>query len=126
MGERELTALVIDDESSVASLLVKLLNREGFKTESVHTTAEGIDKLANNYYDVVLTDLNQRPTGVDVYKLTQDKGMRAYIITGGTPNDALMNEARQTAGQYLIAKPFEIKDMIGILRRIKEQLPSQS
>ena len=118
----ELTALVVDDEPGVSSLLATVLKREGFVTDSVPTTAEGIARLTNRNYSVVLTDLNQTPTGVEVYNLAKSRGMNAYILTGGS-TDEIMELARQTAGEYLIGKPFQVGDMIGILRRIKERLP---
>ena len=122
--QKELTALVIDDEEIVRDLLVACLEDNSVKVNSVETTREGLELLAQgNYYNLVITDLRQEPTGVEVYKTATSKAMLAYIITGGATNE-LMDEAKEVAGNNLIKKPFmssEIDKMVEQARQYKPQ-----
>ena len=117
----ELTALVIDDEPFVRELLVDVLESEGYSTHSAETTRHGRDLVNQNSYRLVITDLNQTPTGVDIYKLARERGMSACIVTGGSDVPGLMEEALRVAGQNLIEKPFDIKQIQEIAKQVKGQ-----
>ena len=82
MTERELTALVVDDEKNLGSLLIDILGMKNVRAEHVLTTQEGIDMLSKKNYNLAFIDLNQKPTGVDVYRIARSRGTEAYIMTG--------------------------------------------
>ena len=123
----ELTALIVEDEDGIRALLEGYLTSQGIKTDAVETTIKGLELLTQSTYDLVLTDLNQNPSGVRVYQAAMEKGMKAYIMTGGA-SDHLMQEAEQVAGTNLIHKPFRpVRDIGPIIEALKtEKLKPQS
>lgn len=119
----ELTALVIDDIPDIAELFSYFLIDKGVRTDTVGTTAEGLGKLTQQIYDIVITDLNQKPTGIDVYKAAVSIGVPdVYIVTGGAEG-SLMTEAKQVAGEHLLIKPIEIEVIHRIIDKAKERKP---
>ena len=117
----ELTGLVIDDEPMVASILCEILASEGVSVDSAPSTAEGIEKLNSRTYDLVITDLNQEPTGVQVYNYAKSKGVRnIYILTGGGA-DKLIDEAKKTAGNGLLTKPINLVVIQQIIEQAKQR-----
>ena len=118
---KRLTALIVDDERAVASVLERILDMKLIKADIVSTTREGLGKLDTTYYNLVFTDLNQVPDGIQVYEKARQKGSKAFILTGGTDDECLMTRAQQVAGNDLIMKPFEIKDILERIRRYKSE-----
>lgn len=116
----ELTALVIDDEDLMRKLLTDYLSDIGVRTESVATTALGLDLVTQNNYDLVFTDLNQTPSGVELYQAAIERGMKAYIMTGGASPE-IIGEAKRIAGKNLILKPFNLRDIESIVDGLKAQ-----
>src|SRR5262245_15638334 len=59
--------LIVDDEASVRSVLVRALSREGFNCSSAGNGEEALNLLRNQDFDVVISDL--RMPGVSGLKL---------------------------------------------------------
>ena len=120
----ELTALLVDDENYIIELLQRILNRNGItNVDAVATTREGLDLLRKKNYGLVLTDLNQNPSGLDVYRTATAKGSKAYIMTGYAPD---MMEAQGVAKYHFLQKPFDIKTIDKIIKNYIAQERYQS
>ena len=117
----ELTALVVDDDIAIANVLVRILNREAIKADILLTTGEGLERLDTTPYNLVFTDLNQVPDGTQVYQKAIEKGSKAFIMTGGTPTEGLMERAMQIAGDDLIMKPFTVNEILDRIRMYKSE-----
>ena len=117
----ELTALVVDDEVPLRGILTRMLNRNGIlNVDSVATTKEGIELLERKPYNLVFTDLNQQPSGIEVYRNATSKGAQAYIMTGYSPD---MSIAQDVAKGHFLMKPSSLQE-IDII--IKENIMSQN
>lgn len=123
--QRTLTVLLADDEVEVGEFFKEDLERACVSVDYVPTTQKALEQLAAKKYDIVFTDLNQAPTGVEVFKKARESGADAYIITGGAL-PGLMDEARQVAGDHLIMKPFQMKTIYEIIERNMSKEKPQS
>lgn len=117
---KELTALVIEDDESLRIPIVRYLGRQGLKVDAVETTQEGLDILAKEAYDLVITDLNQQPTGVEVYQAAVAKGMNAYIRTGGAKPE-LLEQAKEIAGDKLYSGTIQLSDLGHMINETRQQ-----
>ena len=115
-----LTALIVDDDKATVDSLKWFLEEEGFVTDYEPSTEKGLRRLGDKNYDLVITDLNQIPSGVDVYRAATKKGMKARIITGGA-SDPLMEEAKKVAGTDLIIKPNIFEPILYLVDRLKAE-----
>ena len=114
MEAKELTALIIDDEDAIATLLTRLLIKNGVsKMDVVRTTQEGLDLLTDRTYNLAFIDLNQRPSGIEVYQTAIAKGSYAYIMSGYASD---MQEAQSIATNHFIMKPFTLPLIDGIIK----------
>lgn len=121
----ELTALVIDDDASIRMFIPPYLKMQGISTDVTKTTSEGLGLLKQKRYGLVLTDLNQDPTGVEVYREATSRGMETYIMTGGTTPE-LLDEAKTVAGDNLLEKPFGLSTLNNIIEQSRKKLDPQS
>ena len=124
---RELTALVVDDEIPILDLLSRILDKNGIKNvDTVKTTQKGLDLLEDRVYNLVFTDLNQTPSGIDVYNAATARGSTVYIITGFALD--MEEVAARVAKGHFLEKPFRINDVDKLIKDyIAQQNPlSQS
>ena len=102
--------LVVEDDSSVRTTIVTLLELEGYAVDAVSSTREALDRLCNGTYGIVISDiyLDER-TGLDVLDAarTSNPDCAVILMTAfGTPE--LFIEARQLGAFAIVDKPFEI------------------
>ena len=101
--------LIIDDEPAVLRVLGLLLERNGFAVVSATNGREGLARLAEKGFDVVLTDIIMPElSGVDFLKeLRQhDLDVPVILMTAGATLDSALDAIEYGAQQYLL-KPVE-------------------
>jgi two-component system response regulator HydG len=54
--------LIIDDDVDICSLLTRFLLKHGYEVEAVHAGNRGLEKLAENAFDLVLCDFRLQDT----------------------------------------------------------------
>ena len=81
-GER---FLIVDDEPNVTAFLTELLNIDGFLTDIAHSVNEAIQRLNDNTYHMVLSDLRMPGlSGQDLVRhvTTHHPDTAVMMITG--------------------------------------------
>src|SRR5258705_6965014 len=76
--------LIIDDEVDIREGLELLLTTEGYQAETAQNGTEGLQKLATNFYDLVLLDLMMPDkSGMEVLEEVRlrDKETPIFMIT---------------------------------------------
>ena len=104
--------LIVDDDPVVRSVLSDLLETIGnYQTDSAGDGLEGINKVRDNEYDIVFTDLTMpRLTGIDFLKEAKKikPQLPVVVITGQGTMDNVVNAMKEGAKDF-ITKPFNIK-----------------
>lgn len=114
--------LVVDDEEIKRVSLADDLEHAGFETASVSHGEDAIDLLAQEWFDVVVTDL--RMSNIDGMGLLEhikcnvDAQTEVIMMTayGSIP---LAVEAMRLGAYSFITKPFRNQELIPLLERIK-------
>lgn len=109
--------LIIEDETKIASYLVKGLIESGYTAECVHSGLEGLERLKMKSYslvilDVMLPDLD----GWDVLKILRQFSKVPVIFL--TAKDQILDRVKglELGADDYLAKPFSY---IELLARIK-------
>jgi signal transduction histidine kinase/ActR/RegA family two-component response regulator len=107
--------LVVEDEPTVAQLLVDILTEEGHHTEAVLDSQEGLARLSRDLYDLVICDLRMPLVdGRAFYEALVRAGspMRDKIIfvTGDTLAPATVDFLEPNHLPY-VAKPFLVEEI---------------
>lgn len=116
--------LVVDDEEIKRVSLADDLENAGFETASVSDGKAAIDLLAQESFDVAITDL--RMSNIDGMELlehiksNEDAQTEVIMMTayGSIP---LAVEAMSLGAYNFITKPFRNEELIPLLERIKEK-----
>ncbi len=73
--------LIIEDDKEMRSLLEDILDEEGFGTESVSNGSEGLQELAKEPFDLVITDIRMPGfTGLDILPIIKKLQPQASVI----------------------------------------------
>ena len=107
--------LVVEDEPTVAQLMVDVLREEGHQVEAVLDSQEGLTKLSRERYDLVICDLRMpRLDGMAFYEALVGAGspMRHRILftTGDTLGTRTVEFLESQRLPYL-AKPFLVEEL---------------
>src|SRR5260370_3832720 len=112
------SVIIIDDEAAIRESLETLLEFEGYTVDSAETGEEGLAKLAENPFDLVLLDfaLPDR-NGGDMLADTPSRapGLAVIMITAyGTVDNAV--RAMQNGATNFIQKPWDNEKLLADVR----------
>jgi len=123
MSENTRILFVEDDPAVVAAYTIGL-ESEGYSVEAVSSTAAALDRLANDSFPIVITDiyLDER-TGLDVLRAAHDynPGCAVIVITGHGTMETVMEATQGGAFDY-VAKPFDLTRLLEVVGRAEEFL----
>jgi signal transduction histidine kinase/CheY-like chemotaxis protein len=117
--------LVVEDEPTVAQLIVDVLHEEGHQVEAVLDSQEGLARLSHERYDLIICDLRMpRLDGPAFYEALVRSGSaardRVMFITGDTLAPRTMKFLQGGQLTYL-AKPFLVEELkLTVNRRLEE------
>src|ERR1035437_1521529 len=119
--------LIVEDDASVRSTMVTVLELEGYTVEAVSSTREAIHRLEASPYPIVISDiyLDDR-TGIDILKTARlhNPDGAVILMTGRGSMETVMAATRGGAFDYL-AKPFDMDQMFDVIRRARATLESE-
>ena len=119
MSLRGLRILVIEDAQDIREVFTLLLRAEGADVESACNGREATDLVAQQPFDVVLSDLGlpDIPGDVLIRELRSRSGQdtRVLVVTGyGEP---FLSRARQAGANVVFTKPVEWSRILEYLER---------
>jgi DNA-binding NtrC family response regulator len=109
----KLRILILDDEPIVCERLKPALEKSGFEVEAFTDSQKVIDRLMEQRFDVLVTDLKmQGPDGIDVLRFVKEHAPATHviIITGFATVDTA-REAMRSGAVDFIPKPFKITQL---------------
>jgi two-component system response regulator VanR len=110
------SVLVIDDDPAIRALVAKIVERAGLSADTARDGAEGIRKLGENTYTVVVLDLMM--PNVDGFAVVeyvkQHVQPRPAIIVASAGEPAALRTLDGSLVHSILRKPFEI-DVLGDL-----------
>ncbi|MGB8540310.1 MAG: ATP-binding protein [Candidatus Acidiferrales bacterium] len=107
--------LVVEDEPTIAQLIVDVLREEGHQVEAVLDSQEGLTRLSRSSYDLVLCDLRMpRLDGPAFYDTLVRAGssnqQQIIFVTGDTLASRTL-EFLQSHNLPYLAKPFLVEEL---------------
>jgi DNA-binding NtrC family response regulator len=111
----------------VRTTVQTFLELEGYQVDAVASTREALTLLGEVNYPIVLTDiyLDER-TGIDVLHAAREHDPKCQVVlmTARGTMETVMAATKGGAFDYL-AKPFELEDLLDVIRRAEETLQQE-
>src|SRR5215475_1594178 len=112
------SVLIIDDEAEIRESLQTLLEMEGYDVETAATGMQGLTRIGQRPFDLVLLDLALPDrNGMDILAdaHAQDPGLSVIMITAyGTVENAV--KAMQSGAANFIQKPWDNEKLLADVR----------
>jgi DNA-binding NtrC family response regulator len=112
------SVLIIDDEAAIRESLETLLEMEGYDVQSAATADEGLTRIGDRSYDLVLLDLALPDrNGIDVLAElhSHDPQLAVIMITAyGTVENAV--KAMQAGATNFVQKPWDNEKLLADIR----------
>src|ERR1700756_1692914 len=112
------TVLIIDDEAGIRESLQTLLELEGYDVETAATGQQGLNRLGQRTFDLILLDLALPDrNGLDILAelRVQDPGVSVIMITAyGTVENAV--RAMQSGAVNFVQKPWDNEKLLADVR----------
>lgn len=106
--------LVVDDEPAIRGLLEALLRRDGWDVTSVEGTAEALDAVRGESFDLALLDVGDDGRRLLGQLEEQQPGLWSHsaFMSGSPPADGVLD------GRPVLGKPFAWQDLAAMLEDI--------
>jgi two-component system response regulator AtoC len=115
--------LVADDEENIRLLLGTVLRKEGYQVRLVASAAEALGALAEQSFDVLLSDIRMPGVGgLELLDQVQARHPAVVVVmmsAFGSVDTAI--EAMKRGAYDYIAKPFKPDEVILLLRKAEER-----
>ena len=116
--------LIVDDERQLVRFLRQALLIEfpACEVDAAYSGEEGLSRLAQATYSLILADVHM--PGFDGLNLV--KGVRYWdpdvpiVLMTGFGSQSTRQEAVELGVSYYVDKPFELSELMGIVRRLLE------
>ncbi len=112
------SVLIIDDEAGIRESLETLLEMEGYEVETVSTGQQGLNRVGQRTFDLILLDLALPDrNGLDILAelRAQDPGVSVIMITAyGTVENAV--RAMQSGAANFVQKPWDNEKLLADVR----------
>lgn len=109
--------LIIDDEPSIRSLLLKMLEREGYSVMAASDGKEGMKIVSELHPDLVITDIIMpEKEGIEIIREIKKgfPGIPVIAMSGGGRNSpaSYLNVAKLLGANAIFEKPIEREKLL--------------
>lgn len=112
------SALIVDDEIDICTLLSQHLRKLGFQSTYCMTIKEAMERVSHSSFDLIFVDLNLKDgSGYDLLSSFTDEVKKARIIVISA-YDSEHQKALEAGANDFVPKPFKKKSIEDALKRL--------
>jgi DNA-binding response OmpR family regulator len=116
--ERPRRVIVVEDDLDISSLLSEIFEAEGYSPVAV-SDVDGLNRQLDPRPDLVVLDLRLMHEGAqNILKTLRSRGMSDVPVLILSAASDLPERAHELGVKSYLAKPFELEDLLVIVRRL--------
>ena len=122
VAPEDVSILVVDDDEGHAEAMAESLARVGYRTDVAPGGREGLQRLDERAYDIVLTDLKMSGVGgIEILEAARRRrpDCAVIVITGQATVETAVEALQKGAANYL-SKPLDVRMVREVVRRQAE------
>jgi CheY-like chemotaxis protein len=115
------TALVADDDEVILSLVVEILEGEGWNVVSASNGQETLDLAKEVHPDIIIADLRMpRLTGIEVFQALKKENLQVpFLLMTAAKNAAGLSDILGT--RNILIKPFGVDDLFKMMDQVMKK-----
>ncbi len=111
--------LLIDDDKELGELLVEFLDSEGFTLELAHSGEGGLEKLADNEYDLILLDVMMPGmSGLDVLREMRNANTVPVLMLTAKGDELDKVLGLELGADDYLPKPYSHRELVARIRAL--------
>ncbi|MBU1696227.1 MAG: response regulator [Proteobacteria bacterium] len=111
--------LIIDDEISILKVSERILSRNGYGVDMAANGEEGIRKIENNEYSLILTDIEMSGiSGDQVLDYLRNKIKKSTPVVGMSGTPWFLDQSNFDA---VLPKPYSMKELLDCISQFAEK-----
>ena len=125
MKNNSIKILVVDDEEDMRLALETTLQREGYQTDSAENGKKALDKLEQEDFNLVVTDVKMpEMTGLELLRAIKSRwpNIEVIMMTAFEIIDNAVDAMKEGAYDFLI-KPFKADVLVTAVNRVLKEIP---
>lgn len=112
--------LVVDDQPDIRNVIAAILEAEGYRVATAANGREALDRLAAQPPALILLDLHMPVmTGWELHERLVADGLPIAVVFMTAGEQACI-EAERCGAAGCLPKPFELDDLVGVVRRFAD------
>lgn len=112
--------LVVDDDQALCLVVQKLLANEGYEIETTTDSADAMNRIAHNPYDLLVLDY-QMPgqNGVEIFRHARElqPEVAGVFLTAHTTINTVF-PAIEAGVERVLAKPVDARELLPVVRKL--------
>ena len=121
-----MTILIVEDDQFIRDIYTDELIKNGFQVDSVGTGKEGLDKLSQNKYDLLLLDIMLPDTnGLEILKQVKQnpatKSLKTILLTNLGQDAVIQQGFELGADKYLIKMSYNPDQIVSEVKMFLEE-----
>ena len=123
------SVLIVDDEQSIRVSLKCMLEKEKYQVETAYNGSKALQKLENNHYDIVLTDIKMdNISGINLLQNIKEKysDVLVLLMTGYSSIESAIDALRLGASDYILKPCSKNKILSSLSEVIKKNTPYEN
>jgi DNA-binding NtrC family response regulator len=127
-GRKKKSILIVDDDKAILRVFTRILQREGYNTESSENGSQATDKIASQFYDLILIDVKLPDMdGTELLKkIHGDTPNTVKIMITGYPMIEDGIKALKWGAVSYVVKPVKPEQLINLIAEKLEQQEGSS
>ena len=124
MEKQRKSILIIDDDKSILNIFTRILEKQGYTTDTAETGQEALEKIETRSYDLALIDIKLPDTnGTDLLaRINQTRPNMVKIAITGFPSLEDASKVLDRGAAAYLVKPVKSEELISIIaQKLKKQ-----
>ncbi len=111
--------LLVEDDPNISNTISYYLQLNGFTIQTTKTVEEGIEKIKNNNYELMLLDINLPDgTGYELYKRMRDIQKIPTIFLTALDEEKDIVKGFDLGADDYITKPFHAGELLSRIKNV--------
>ena len=121
------TVLLLDDESDLSEVLKAYLEEHGFRVVCVKNGVEGLKKIIEQEFDIILCDMMMPQLPGDMFYIAVERVKpqltKRFVFMTGHKNDKKIDEFIRRVKGLMLFKPFQPHELLDMMNVVLKKSP---
>ena len=114
------TVVVMEDDTTVRGLIVRVLEMEGYRVRAFEDAGPALERVDFSRVDLVITDLQMPTPGEEAIRAIRGQGVEVpvLVMSGSNIDQKREKELKCLGAHEVVRKPFMLLELLDVVQRL--------